>query len=129
MMRLSSFEFILFVVLILSSAPATWGWSKEGHIMTCRIAQVILVLFLIAWSIELFAHKMANVCFSTDRVFWSLRQLILWKICYLTMSMATYQHSACGLTKSDIGINIVGQARFTSSTHLMRLAPLSIQVK
>ncbi|XP_031249430.1 endonuclease 1-like [Pistacia vera] len=42
MVRLSPFEFILFMGLILISAPGTRAWSKEGHIMTCRIAQSLL---------------------------------------------------------------------------------------
>lgn len=53
---------------------------------------------------------------------------MLWKICYLPMSMVTYQPSVYGLTKSAIGINIVGQAHFTSSTHLTGPAHSNSQV-
>nr|WGJ83495.1 endonuclease 1 [Lilium hybrid cultivar] len=35
--------FLAFVVgVILVSAPVAQGWSKEGHVMTCRIAQALL---------------------------------------------------------------------------------------
>lgn len=42
--------------------------------------------------------------------------------------METYRPSAHGLMKSGIGTNIGGQAHFTSSTHLMKPAPSTIQV-
>ncbi|KAE8673343.1 Endonuclease 4 [Hibiscus syriacus] len=38
--RLSSFGVVLSVALAL--VPGTHGWSKEGHILTCRIAQGLL---------------------------------------------------------------------------------------
>ncbi|XVF25879.1 hypothetical protein REPUB_Repub13aG0251900 [Reevesia pubescens] len=40
--RLSSFAFVLLVGLALVLIPRTQGWSKEGHILTCRIAQGLL---------------------------------------------------------------------------------------
>lgn len=33
--------FVLWVELVLVFAPGAEGWSKEGHAMTCRIAQVM----------------------------------------------------------------------------------------
>ncbi|XVE61013.1 hypothetical protein DITRI_Ditri06bG0005900 [Diplodiscus trichospermus] len=41
--RLSSFEFVLMVGLALILVPRTQGWSKEGHILTCRIAQEMFI--------------------------------------------------------------------------------------
>ncbi|KAH9748500.1 Endonuclease 1 [Citrus sinensis] len=35
-------KFVLFVSLASVLVPGAWGWSKEGHIMTCRIAQSLL---------------------------------------------------------------------------------------
>ncbi|XP_039001502.1 endonuclease 1-like isoform X1 [Hibiscus syriacus] len=40
--RLSPFGVVLLVVLALVLVPGTHGWSKEGHILTCRIAQGLL---------------------------------------------------------------------------------------
>lgn len=40
--RMSSFGFVLLVGLALVLLPRTHGWSKEGHILTCRIAQGLL---------------------------------------------------------------------------------------
>ncbi|KAK8607915.1 hypothetical protein V6N13_023360 [Hibiscus sabdariffa] len=40
--RLSSVGVALLVVLALVLVPGTDGWSKEGHILTCRIAQGLL---------------------------------------------------------------------------------------
>ncbi|KAK2644169.1 hypothetical protein Ddye_019364 [Dipteronia dyeriana] len=42
--RLSPFGFFLSVglVLVLVLVPGALGWSKEGHMMTCRIAQSLL---------------------------------------------------------------------------------------
>ncbi|KAJ4703398.1 Endonuclease [Melia azedarach] len=38
----STLELVLFVGFALVLVPGAWGWSKEGHIMTCRIAQSLL---------------------------------------------------------------------------------------
>ncbi|XP_073003344.1 endonuclease 1 isoform X2 [Typha latifolia] len=34
--------FLLVLCCVLVSAPVAWSWSKEGHILTCRIAQGLL---------------------------------------------------------------------------------------
>ncbi|KAJ6826974.1 endonuclease 1 [Iris pallida] len=34
--------FSLLLCLVLVSAPGAWSWSKEGHVLTCRIAQDLL---------------------------------------------------------------------------------------
>ncbi|XP_057998363.1 endonuclease 1 isoform X1 [Hevea brasiliensis] len=41
-LRWSSFAFVMFVGMAIVSVPGALGWSKEGHIMTCRIAQNLL---------------------------------------------------------------------------------------
>ncbi|KAF5742249.1 Bifunctional nuclease i [Tripterygium wilfordii] len=38
----SSLGFVLFIFLTFILVPKARGWSKEGHIMTCRIAQNLL---------------------------------------------------------------------------------------
>ncbi|XP_072970782.1 endonuclease 1 [Typha angustifolia] len=35
-------SFLLVLCCVLVSAPVAWSWSKEGHILTCRIAQGLL---------------------------------------------------------------------------------------
>ncbi|KAJ6416529.1 hypothetical protein OIU84_002398, partial [Salix udensis] len=42
LLRLCSLAFVLFVGLASISLPGALGWSKEGHMMTCRIAQNLL---------------------------------------------------------------------------------------
>ncbi|XP_065877651.1 endonuclease 1 [Euphorbia lathyris] len=41
-LRLCSFAFVLMMGLATIFAPGALGWSKEGHVMTCRIAQNLL---------------------------------------------------------------------------------------
>lgn len=36
------FSFLLFLCCVLSFVPRIQAWSKEGHMMTCRIAQALL---------------------------------------------------------------------------------------
>ncbi|GAV59490.1 LOW QUALITY PROTEIN: S1-P1_nuclease domain-containing protein [Cephalotus follicularis] len=40
--RMSPFLFVLLVGLLFIWVPLAHGWSKEGHVMTCRIAQNLL---------------------------------------------------------------------------------------
>ncbi|KAJ6769766.1 ENDONUCLEASE 4 [Salix purpurea] len=42
LLRLCALAFVLFVGLASISLPGALGWSKEGHMMTCRIAQNLL---------------------------------------------------------------------------------------
>ncbi|KAF2303410.1 hypothetical protein GH714_018102 [Hevea brasiliensis] len=42
LLRWSSFAFVMFVGMATVLVPGALGWSKEGHIMTCRIAQNLL---------------------------------------------------------------------------------------
>lgn len=44
--RLSRSGFGLLVVFAFVMAPGALAWSKEGHIMTCQIAQVTSISFL-----------------------------------------------------------------------------------
>ena len=44
LLRLCALAFVLFVGLASISLPGALGWSKEGHMMTCRIAQVNISL-------------------------------------------------------------------------------------
>lgn len=39
--RVCALGFASWAVLVLVFGPGAEGWSKEGHVMTCRIAQVI----------------------------------------------------------------------------------------
>lgn len=41
LLRWSSFAFVMLAGMAAILVPGALGWSKEGHIMTCRIAQVI----------------------------------------------------------------------------------------
>lgn len=41
------FGFVLLLGIASIIVPSAQGWSKEGHIMTCRIAQVNLLPFLL----------------------------------------------------------------------------------
>ena len=41
LLRLCALAFVFFAGLASISLPGALGWSKEGHIITCRIAQVI----------------------------------------------------------------------------------------
>lgn len=63
-----------------------------------------------------------------NRTCWMMRQLMQLRCCCRNMSTATYRHSACGRTKSGIGINIGGQALYTSLIPLIKLATLTMIV-
>ena len=69
-----SFEFLrLFAVilsLILVSAPGARSWSKEGHIVTCRIAQVNKMLVVCDLS-DLFEYL--NSCFSSENLTFAMK--------------------------------------------------------
>ena len=45
LLKLSRFGFGLLVVSAFVMMPGAVAWSKEGHIMTCQIAQVSLISF------------------------------------------------------------------------------------
>ena len=36
----TEFGFLLFLSFVLITLPGALAWSKEGHMMTCKIAQV-----------------------------------------------------------------------------------------
>ena len=56
--RCSPFWFVLLLCFAFMIGPGAQGWSKEGHIMTCRIAQVKLKfyfnnnLFTASWMVN-----------------------------------------------------------------------------
>lgn len=63
-----------------------------------------------------------------DRNYFHRMQLMLYRCCCRIMWTVTYLRYVYGRTRSVIGIATDGRVLYTSLIHLMRLAPLIIQV-
>lgn len=129
MLRSTLLSIIFFLCLAFINQPGVEAWSKEGHMMTCRIAQVFEFIDI---------HQVFEKCFlflqiirtiaCGNRTCWMMRQLMQSRCCCQNMLTATCQPSVCGRTKSGTGISIGGQVLYTSLIPQIKLAPLIMKV-
>lgn len=55
---------VLLVVAVVARAPAAHAWDKDGHYMTCKVAEVSELRF---------SHELARVRFIIGRRHWKLK--------------------------------------------------------